>query len=189
MASKKLPSVPVTNSLYLVVHKSLLHVLIIFTDLIDLQKKRLNNNELQNVYLVDNDLNDKDPCRKSFSMSPPQHWLPRLPKRHRRKAVVCLVGGLCFLFGLAVPFMFGRSLGGAQGNSRSRLRSSSILLDDYKLDGVLSDLFISVKTTKKYHHPRLVILLETWVTLVKSQARRTNGSAQFLSTTLGSRMH
>ena len=44
-------------------------------------------------------------------------------------------------------------------------------MDDYKLDAVLSDLFISVKTTKKYHHPRLVILLETWVTLVKSQAR------------------
>ena len=129
------------------------------------------------MYLVDNDLNDKDPCRKSFSMSPPQLWLPRLPKRHRRKAVVCLVGGLCFLFGLAVPFMFGRSLGGTQGSSRSRLRSSSIQLDDYKLDGVLSDLFISVKTTKKYHHPRLVILLETWVTLVKSQARRRRSNA------------
>lgn len=105
----------------------------------------------------------------------PQYWLPRLPKRHRRKAVVCLIGGLCFLFGLAVPFLFGKSLSGAQGNPRSRTRPSGAHLDDYKLDAVLSDLFISVKTTKKYHHPRLVILLETWVTLVKSQARSRGG--------------
>lgn len=150
------------------------------------QTKKVNNIELQNVYLVDNDLNSKDPCRKSSSMSP-QYWLPRLPKRHRRKAVVCLIGGLCFLFGLAVPFLFGKSLSGAQGNPRSRTRPSGAHLDDYKLDAVLSDLFISVKTTKKYHHPRLVILLETWVTLVKSQtwfftdsedaevSRKTNG--------------
>ena len=121
------------------------------------------------MYLVDNDLNSKDPCRKSSSMSP-QHWLPRLPKRHRRKALVCLIGCLCFLLGLAVPFLFGKGLGGTRGSLRSRKSSSNVNVDDFKLDGVLSDLFISVKTTKKYHHPRLVILLETWVTLVKSQA-------------------
>ena len=134
-------------------------------------QKKLNNIELQNVYLVDNDLNSKDPCRKSSSMSP-QYWLPRLPKRHRRKAVVCLIGGLCFLFGLALPFLFGKNLSGPQGNARSRTSSSGVHVDDYKLDAVLSDLFISVKTTKKYHHPRLVILLETWVTLVRSQASK-----------------
>ena len=101
----------------------------------------------------------------------PQHWLPRLPKRHRRKALVCLIGCLCFLLGLAVPFLFSKSAGGPHGSLRSRKSLSSVNVDDYKLDSVLSDLFISVKTTKKYHHPRLVILLETWVTLVKSQAR------------------
>ena len=127
------------------------------------------------MYLVDNDLNSKDSCRKSSSMSP-QHWLPRLPKRHRRKALVCLIGCLSFLFGLAVPFLFAKSVGGPRGSLRSRKSSSNVNLDDYKLDGVLSDLFISVKTTKKYHHPRLVILLETWVTLVKSQARDTWGA-------------
>ena len=104
----------------------------------------------------------------------PQHWLPRLPKRHRRKALVCLIGCLCFLFGLAVPFLFSKRAGGPLGSLRSRKSSSNVNVDDYKLDGVLSDLFISVKTTKKYHHPRLVILLETWVTLVKSQVRNRN---------------
>ena len=87
--------------------------------------------------------------------------------------MVCLIGCLCFLFGLAVPFLFSKSAGGPHGSLRSRKSSSNVNVDDYKLDGVLSDLFISVKTTKKYHHPRLVILLETWVTLVKSQARDT----------------
>jgi len=32
---------------------------------------------------------------------------------------------------------------------------------------VLSQLYISIKTTSRYHYPRLVILLETWVNLVK----------------------
>ena len=31
----------------------------------------------------------------------------------------------------------------------------------------LSQVFISVKTTSEYHYPRLVILLETWISLVK----------------------
>ena len=30
----------------------------------------------------------------------------------------------------------------------------------------LSQVFISVKTTSRYHYPRLVILLETWASLV-----------------------
>ena len=32
---------------------------------------------------------------------------------------------------------------------------------------VISQVYISVKTTSRYHYPRLVILLETWVNLVK----------------------
>ena len=32
---------------------------------------------------------------------------------------------------------------------------------------ILNQVFISIKTTSKYHYPRLIILLETWVSLVK----------------------
>ena len=57
--------------------------------------------------------------------------------------------------------------GGSGGEVRERWNSTSSA--DYKLDGVLKDLFISVKTTRRFHHPRLVIILETWASLVKSQ--------------------
>ena len=32
-----------------------------------------------------------------------------------------------------------------------------------------NQLFVSVKTTQRYHYPRLVILLETWAALLKNQ--------------------
>jgi hypothetical protein len=32
---------------------------------------------------------------------------------------------------------------------------------------MLGELFITVKTTQRYHYPRLVILLETWGSLVR----------------------
>ena len=108
------------------------------------------------------------------------------PRRQRKKAVVCAIGGLCFLIGLAVPLMFRQFYSSSSGSEGQRTfpfgpagtaqRHQRILphfeKDDYKVDSVLNDLFISVKTTKKYHHPRLVILLETWVSLVKSQVNR-----------------
>jgi len=37
------------------------------------------------------------------------------------------------------------------------------------VSSVLMNVFISVKTTRKFHYPRLVILLETWASLVKDQ--------------------
>lgn len=37
------------------------------------------------------------------------------------------------------------------------------------LKGFLDNIFVSVKTTKKYHYPRLIILLETWVALIPDQ--------------------
>ena len=36
-------------------------------------------------------------------------------------------------------------------------------------NSILNQIYISIKTTQKYHYPRLVILLETWVSLVKEQ--------------------
>ena len=38
-----------------------------------------------------------------------------------------------------------------------------------EMENVLSNVLITVKTTHNYHYPRVVILLETWVSLVRSQ--------------------
>ena len=35
------------------------------------------------------------------------------------------------------------------------------------LPSILQQVYISIKTTEKYHYPRLVILLETWVSQVR----------------------
>jgi hypothetical protein len=40
------------------------------------------------------------------------------------------------------------------------------------VDGInidLDDIFISVKTTKKYHHTRLRLIIETWFQLARDQ--------------------
>lgn len=102
----------------------------------------------------------------------------RWPSRKLKKPlVIAALAGACFLLGLAVPFLI-KSLQGGGGSGRARTvydlhlpRSPSFVGRGIgrDFDSVLKDLFISVKTTKKYHHPRLVILLETWVSLVKGQ--------------------
>lgn len=60
------------------------------------------------------------------------------------------------------------------GNGRSpRTEFNGNSISDYNHEflkqyhDVISQVYISVKTTSRYHYPRLVILLETWVNLVK----------------------
>ena len=122
--------------------------------------------------------------------------LPLVPKtplsrRARRRLAAGTLGLACFLIGVAVAVIFigghsksrSQSVSDSSGAKRTfplqsrpipfrRDKSWSSSSDDqihFPHADVLKDLFISVKTTKKYHHPRLVILLETWVSLVKSQ--------------------
>ena len=38
-----------------------------------------------------------------------------------------------------------------------------------RLSFILNSLFISVKTTQKYHYPRVIVQLETWASLVREQ--------------------
>lgn len=39
----------------------------------------------------------------------------------------------------------------------------------------LKDIFIAVKTTRKYHRSRLELLIQTWVSQAKEQVRRARG--------------
>jgi len=53
----------------------------------------------------------------------------------------------------------------------------------------LNQIYISVKTTQKYHYPRLIILLETWASLVKEQTWFfTDSSSNSTDTDLTDRM-
>ena len=106
-------------------------------------------------------------------------WLRFFGSRRslKRTTILFLVGAICFLVGVALPFMICK-LG--KSNSASKvepeglrprplpLKADSSLSE---LQNVLNNLLITVKTTHNYHYPRVVILLETWVSLVRSQVR------------------
>lgn len=80
-----------------------------------------------------------------------------------------------FLIGLAIQFYTSCGV-----NSREKTKSDYASLrgmntryvkkdTERKAKDVLNDLFISVKTTQKYHYPRVIVQLETWASLVKEQ--------------------
>ncbi len=109
-------------------------------------------------------------------------WRAATRRPNRKRALVCLVGAACFAVGLALPVIFkqlffspgDRDLDSDYGRFRPPANVfGRISVGDYNaLDyDVLRDLFISVKTTRRNHNPRLVIQLETWASLVKDQVR------------------
>lgn len=59
------------------------------------------------------------------------------------------------------------SLPGGKGGEFSGSRSRDPL--------ELKDIFIAVKTTRKYHKSRLELLIQTWVSQAKDQVRRAGG--------------
>ena len=106
-------------------------------------------------------------------------WLRFFGSRRglKRTTILVLVGAICFLVGVALPFMICKI---GKSNSASKvepegLRSRPLPLKAdqslSELQNVLNSVMITVKTTHKYHYPRVVILLETWVSLVRSQVR------------------
>lgn len=63
------------------------------------------------------------------------------------------------------------ALPGGKGGGLSASRSRDLLQ--------LKDIFIAVKTTRKYHKSRLELLIQTWVSQAKEQVRRAAGSCVF----------
>ena len=95
----------------------------------------------------------------------------------KKLTVFLAVGAVCFVLGVALPFMICK-IGNAAGGQESipepeGLRSRPVpkKLENVvsEMENVLSNVLITVKTTHNYHYPRVVILLETWVSLVRSQ--------------------
>ena len=113
-------------------------------------------------------------------------WLGRIKdkmaqiKIKRTRVLIVITGILCFIFGLTVPLLFMKVNGGGENVQRGisrkvpvigdfRLQSPLISMQHQLRNNTLQNVFISVKTTRKYHYPRVVIQLETWASLVKSQ--------------------
>ena len=104
-------------------------------------------------------------------------------KRRRKLFIFCFIAILFFSLGFSIPHLLPAS--NLNKTSQSINKTQEIKASEKTVitsfgsqrvnnktvmnDNILSDVFISVKTTQKYHHPRLVILLETWVSLVKSR--------------------
>ena len=87
----------------------------------------------------------------------------------KSKVIVLIVGLVCFAIGLAFPFIFINRATNTASND-FLVHAPPLLNTQHKvLNNTLQDIFISVKTTRKYHYPRLIIQLETWASLAKSQ--------------------
>jgi hypothetical protein len=73
-------------------------------------------------------------------------------------------------------FVFRRALHKVSwSSSNSRVKSHSI--EDFKEQAkVISfkDVFVSVKTSKKFHQTRLKVILDTWFNLAPKQVRNSN---------------
>ena len=152
------------------------------------KKSALNEMKVGGVKLYNNNLNviiDEDPNDKDTNAMCCDFLFSR---RCRKKVLALIVALICFLFGVIVTVMFKELLKESKSGPnhfnnhpimhfnerhKSGPRTNQSMKTNPNIDGVLKDLFISVKTTKRYHHPRLVILLETWASLVASQVRTT----------------
>jgi len=82
-----------------------------------------------------------------------------------------IIATVCFLIGLAIPFIIHSSENRAPKIQLTPHSNPIQLNNPIQMDysKTLNDVFITVKTTQQFHYPRLVILLETWVSLVKNQ--------------------
>ena len=137
--------------------------------------KPLNINSLQKL------LNQKTP-------TPNKEWISQLsylnmlikpPRSKKRVLIFCSIVVIIFAVASSLPFLVD-SLRSSPGPITSvsfipihnvvqifRPRESSYSRRvEEETASMMSQVFISIKTTSKYHYPRLVILLETWVSLV-----------------------
>ena len=154
---------------------------VITNDLSDMNKpisdiKPLHINSLQEL------LNQKTsaPNKEGISQLSYLNMLLKPPRSKKRVLIFCSIVVIIFAVASSLPFLVD-SLRSSPGSLTSvsfipihnvvqifRAREASYRgrVED-KTASMMSQVFISIKTTSKYHYPRLVILLETWVSLVK----------------------
>lgn len=136
-----------------------------------------------------NSSSSSPPCLSDLAM------LLRPPRSKKKILVFCLIVFFVFILLTSLPFLVSQlrsspqavtflplqnvyhQLYGSEGSQMGHPRPLSIPQHPHNRDNqlylsnnnILSQLYISIKTTQKYHYPRLVILLETWVSLVTEQ--------------------
>ena len=109
------------------------------------------------------------------------HYLNQLSIISKRllKKKLTLIGAVAvifFLFGVAIQFL--SNVEDSSSYSKSYYAGLTGMKPHYVKKGstsgtnsknILNNLFISVKTTQRYHYPRVIVQLETWASLVKEQ--------------------
>ena len=145
------------------------------------QPNKIMNNAIVSCQCYCTEKQELKPLKKSQWSKIKQKMAIRVK---RTRILMVTVGIICFVFGISIPFLFHI---GAKSDEKhfphsdfkvvKKLAHRTLPLMPPPLvpklhrlkNNSLQDVFISVKTTKKYHYPRLIIQLETWVSLVKSQ--------------------
>lgn len=158
--------------------------------------KQVHNihNQLKKTVNIDNNSQSflttpSPPCLSDLVM------LLRPPRSKKRILAFCLIVFLVFILATSLPFLVSQLRTGSQpvnfvplqnvyhqlyGGEAELMghhqplptlqhpqsRDNQLYLSN---NNILNQLYISIKTTQKYHYPRLVILLETWVSLVREQ--------------------
>ena len=149
------------------------------------QQSKIMNNAVTSCQCYCQEKQELKPLKKDQWSKIKQKMVIRVK---RTRLLMAAVGIICFAFGIAIPFIFHM---GAKNDEKSHFHHSEFRVGHksshripplmppplvtklHKLkNNSLQDVFISVKTTKKYHYPRLIIQLETWVSLVKSQVSK-----------------
>ena len=143
------------------------------TPKIDLEKS--NNLYRNNILFQRENINNQNQCDMIHLLDKLKIVLNRFLKK--KLVLVCVVATLFFLIGVAIQFYNTCESSGAvnlrsdyaslKGMNHYFLKKSSRLNKDSK--DTINSLFISVKTTQKYHRPRVIVQLETWGSLVKEQ--------------------
>ena len=140
------------------------------------QLKTLNNAKESNIKVADIPIITNPVCHcrchpdhptsvKEYIMN-----MTRLPKLRTKFLCVVLITFLMVMVGLCLTYLFVKVNNQQQQSRRPVVRPRPLIHQPHQVNNrTLQDVFISVKTTKKYHYPRLIIQLETWASLVRSQ--------------------
>ena len=102
--------------------------------------------------------------------------------RRRRALMLALLATIIFIIATSLPFLVDRLRPAPPPGPphllfqpppwplpRSLPAPRSALSNQVASSPILGELFLTVKTTQRFHYPRLVILLETWGSLVQEQ--------------------
>ena len=139
---------------------------------VDLEKP---NNFCKNILFQGEDPISSNYCDMFNLMNRLKIYLDYFLKK--KLLLICVVAVTFFMFGVGIQFYSTFHFSNTSKSEYASLKGmrphyvKKANRDSKDVDSkdVLDSLFISVKTTQKYHYPRVIVQLETWAALVKEQ--------------------